>query len=48
MIKYILLPFKVLITLMGVDFHQLNIILSAKLKMDNRRSLSLSQKRKKL
>ncbi|WP_321298858.1 hypothetical protein [Marinifilum fragile] len=46
MIKYILLPFKGLITLMGVDFHQLNIILSAKLKMDNRRSLSLSQKGK--
>lgn len=44
--KYILLPFKGLITLMGVDFNQLNIILSAKLKMDNRRSLSISQKGK--
>ena len=46
MIKYILLPFRGLITLMGVDFKQLCIILSAKLKMDNRRSLSISQKGK--
>lgn len=46
MVKSILLPFKGLINAMGADYHQLCIILSAKLKMDNRRSISLSQKGK--
>ncbi|RUT78919.1 hypothetical protein [Ancylomarina longa] len=49
MVKFILiclLPFKGIIRTMGVDFDQLRSILRIKLTMDNRRSLSLSQKKK--
>lgn len=46
MLKSILFPFKGLINAMGANYNQLCIILSAKLKMDNRRSMSLSQKGK--
>lgn len=49
MIKIIilsLLPFKGMIRAMGVDFEHLCSILKVKLMMDNRRSLSLSQKGK--
>lgn len=46
MTKYILLPFRGIIKALGVDFDQLCCILMLKLKMDNRRSLSLSQKGK--
>lgn len=46
MVKYILLPFKGLIKAMGVDYHQLCLILTTKLRMDNRRRMSMSQKGK--
>ena len=46
MVRYILLPFKGLIKAMGVDFHQLCLILTTKLRMDNRRTMSMSQKGK--
>ncbi len=46
MIGYILLPFRGIIRAMGVDFDQLCSILKIKLRMDNRRSMSMSQKGK--
>ncbi len=49
MVKIILLsllPFRGIIRAMGVDFEQLCSILKVKLMMDNRRSLSMSQKGK--
>ena len=46
MTKYFLLPFRGIIRALGVDFDQLCAILMLKLKMDNRRSLSLSNKKK--
>jgi len=46
MVRSILFLFKPLINAMGADFNQVCIILSAKLKMDNRRSMSMSQKGK--
>lgn len=46
MIAYFLLPFRGIIRAMGVDFDQLCSILKIKIRMDNRRSLSLSKKKK--
>ena len=46
MVRIILTPFKPLIRLLGADFNQLCLILGIKLKMDNRRSMSLSHKKK--
>ncbi|WP_372753648.1 hypothetical protein [Labilibaculum sp.] len=46
MIAHLLLPFRGIIRAMGVDFDQLCSILKIKIRMDNRRSLSLSKKKK--